>query len=215
MTKQTTPHPRMASRVEKERRQPGSPDKAGRGNGGSRFDGNSPLVSKGLALPLQSLRWPEVVRSAARVLLHGVLFALAVGGVAGSTGAPLANAVEEGSRHWAFQPLRDDGEANVDDLIVRSLAADGLERSPRARPDRLLRRVHLLLTGLPPTPREMALFRADPSPESFEKVVDDLLARPGFGERWGRHWLDVAGYADSSGLHEDHDRPHAWRYVTT
>ena len=114
--------------------------------------------------------------------------------------------------HWAYQPLGEKSAATIDEFVKRDLAAEGLKLSPRANPDRLLRRVHLMLTGLPPKPIELALFRADPSTERYREVVDDLLARPGFGERWARHWLDLARYADTSGLHEDSDRPHAWRY---
>ncbi len=76
----------------------------------------------------------------------------------------------------------------------------------------LLRRVYLDLTGLPPTPEEVEAFVADTSPNAFEKVVDRLLASPRFGERWGRHWLDVARYAESSGKAVNMTYPHAWRY---
>ena len=76
----------------------------------------------------------------------------------------------------------------------------------------LLRRATFDLTGLPPTPAEIQAFLADTSPQAFEKVVDRLLASPRYGERWGRHWLDVARYADSTGNDEDHRYPYAWRY---
>ncbi len=116
------------------------------------------------------------------------------------------------TRHWAFEPLqRPDGES-VDAFVERELESAQLTFSPPAEPSRLLRRVFLDLIGLPPTPEESANFAADPSPERFEAIVDDLLSRPQYGERWGRHWLDLARYADSNGLHEDSDRPHAWRY---
>src|SRR6185312_13959620 len=75
------------------------------------------------------------------------------------------------------------------------------------------RRVYLDLIGLSPTPEEIAAFLADRTPDAYEKVVDRLLADPRYGERWARHWLDTAGYADSEGiLEEDHIRPNAWRY---
>src|SRR5207249_10298128 len=76
----------------------------------------------------------------------------------------------------------------------------------------LLRRVTYDLTGLPPTVQEMQAFLNDTSHDAFEKVVDRLLASPRYGERWGRHWLDVARYADSTGNDEDHRYPYAWRY---
>ncbi len=68
------------------------------------------------------------------------------------------------------------------------------------------------LIGLPPTPAEIAAFEADSSPEAFDRVVERLLASPHYGERWGRHWLDVARYAESTGMDEDHGYPYAWRY---
>ena len=123
---------------------------------------------------------------------------------------PTSSADEGG--HWAFQPLRAESGSSIDRLVTRDLSTHRLSTAPRAAPDRLLRRVHLLLTGLPPSPAELSTFRADSSPERYAAVVDDLLARPGFGERWARHWLDLARYADTSGLHQDTHRPHAWRY---
>src|SRR5207245_9323286 len=76
----------------------------------------------------------------------------------------------------------------------------------------LLRRATVDLTGLPPTPVEIDDFMSDRSPDAFAKVVDRLLASPRYGERWGRHWLDVARYADSTGADEDIRYPYAWRY---
>ena len=76
----------------------------------------------------------------------------------------------------------------------------------------LIRRVTFDLTGLPPTPEEIDAFLADESPDAFEKVVDRLLASPAFGERWGRHWLDVARYGESTGSSRNIPYPHAWRY---
>ena len=76
----------------------------------------------------------------------------------------------------------------------------------------LIRRATFDLTGLPPTPEEVEAFLADRSPDAFAKVVDRLLASPRYGERWGRHWLDVVRYADSAGENSDHPLPHAWRY---
>jgi hypothetical protein len=84
--------------------------------------------------------------------------------------------------------------------------------SPEADRITLLRRVTFDLIGLPPTTAEVAAFLADAAPDAWERVVDRLLASPHYGERWGRHWLDLAQYADSSGFHNDLDRPHAWKY---
>src|SRR5881394_1875480 len=84
--------------------------------------------------------------------------------------------------------------------------------APRAAPSTLVRRAYLDLLGLPPSPAETSAFLADTAPDAWERVIDKLLASPHYGERWGRHWLDVARYADSSGYEQDYDRPNAWRY---
>jgi len=128
-----------------------------------------------------------------------------------------------GGGHWAFRapsrptPPAVHAEARVRNPIDRFLLAD-LERrklsfSPEADRRTLIRRVTYDLVGLPPTPQEVDAFLRDPSPDAYEKVVDRLLADPRYGERWARHWLDAAGYADSEGvLQEDRVRPNAWRY---
>ncbi len=130
--------------------------------------------------------------------------------------------LEEGRKHWAFQPLRPSklpavknaawARNDVDRFILASLEAKGLKPSPEADRRTLIRRVTLDLIGLPPSPEEVETFVKDTSPQAWERVVDRLLASPHYGERWGRHWLDLARYADSSGFHNDLDRPHAWRY---
>ena len=101
---------------------------------------------------------------------------------------------------------------DVDRFILAALEAKGLKPSPEADRHTLIRRVTQDLIGLPPTPEEVETFVSDASPQAWERVVDRLLASPHYGERWGRHWLDLARYADSSGFHNDLDRPHAWRY---
>ncbi len=113
--------------------------------------------------------------------------------------------------HWAFAPLASTAES-IDSLILERLTAAGLAQSPQADRVTLIRRLTLDLTGLPPRPEAVANFLQDDSPEAYEKVVDRLLASPAYGERWGRHWLDLARYADSGGYHNDLDRPHAWKY---
>jgi hypothetical protein len=105
---------------------------------------------------------------------------------------------------WALNP--------IDQFILANLERNGLKPAPQADKTTLLRRATFDLTGLPPTEKELHDFLADKSPNAYEKVVDRLLASPGFGERWGRHWLDVMRYADSTGSDEDHRYPHAWRY---
>jgi hypothetical protein len=126
--------------------------------------------------------------------------------------------------HWAFAPLgnvqpaqlavRDQAwvRTPIDRFVLSRLEQVGLRPSPEAEPTTLLRRVSLDLTGLPPTPKEVDDFLADRAPDAYDKVVDRLLASPAFGERWGRHWLDQARYADSDGYGVDAPRPAAWRW---
>ncbi|MFZ4507905.1 MAG: DUF1549 domain-containing protein, partial [Fimbriimonas sp.] len=108
------------------------------------------------------------------------------------------------TKSWAQNP--------IDRFILAKLEANGLKPSPVADRRTLIRRVTFDLTGLPPTPQEIDAFLADKQPKAFERVIDRLLASPAYGERWGRHWLDVARYADSNGLDENLAFPNAWRY---
>lgn len=123
---------------------------------------------------------------------------------------------------WAFRPL-DNVEppavsdeswirSDVDRFLLAELDRAGLEPTSNAESSALLRRVYYDLIGLPPTREELAAFEKDNSPEAFAKIVDDLLSRPGFGEKWGRHWLDVARYADSNGGDRNFTFYQAWRY---
>jgi mono/diheme cytochrome c family protein len=100
----------------------------------------------------------------------------------------------------------------IDLFVLSKLEENGLRPNPAASPRELLRRVYFDLIGLPPSPEEMDEFLKNPSDAAYAKVVDRLLASPHYGERWGRHWLDLARYADSGGYEFDYDRPHAWRY---
>jgi hypothetical protein len=125
-------------------------------------------------------------------------------------------------RHWAFQPVRKPKPPQVKDgtwplsSIDRFVAA--AHEVHRLRPtgdaDRrvLIRRLYFDLLGIPPSPEDVEAFVADPSPTAYERLVDRLLASPQYGERWGRHWLDVARFAESEGYESNHPRPFAWRY---
>jgi hypothetical protein len=125
-------------------------------------------------------------------------------------------------RWWAFQPIarpqlpvvRNAASVAtpIDRFILARLEQRNLKPPPQAAKLTLLRRVTFDLTGLPPTEAEIADFLADNSPNAWTKLVDRLLASPRYGERWGRHWLDLARYADSTGNDEDHRYPYAWRY---
>ena len=130
--------------------------------------------------------------------------------------------LEEGRRFWSFQPVQDPlvptvrdtawPRNAVDNFILARMEAVGLSPAPAADARTLLRRVTFDVTGLPPTPAEMDAFLADMSPQAFEKVVDRLLDSPRYGERWGRHWLDVVRYADTCGNASDYPVPQAHRY---
>jgi len=130
--------------------------------------------------------------------------------------------LEEARGFWAFQPpvspplpaVRDRAwpQSAIDFFILANLEANGLTPAPRADRRTLIRRATLDLWGLPPTPDEMEAFLSDDSPDAFAQVVDRLLSSPRYGERWGRHWLDVARYADSNGLDENIAHGNAWRY---
>jgi cytochrome c553 len=100
----------------------------------------------------------------------------------------------------------------IDLFVLSKLEQNGLRPNRPASPRELLRRVYFDLIGLPPAPDETAEFLKNPSEAAYAKVVDRLLASQHYGERWGRHWLDLARYADSGGYEFDYDRPHAWRY---
>ena len=131
---------------------------------------------------------------------------------------------DEDRRWWAFQPIRrlavpPDGNPKgeirnaVDAFLSAKLKAKGLSFAAPADRIALIRRASYDLTGLPPTPEEVDAFVGDKSHDAYGKLVDRLLASPRYGERWGRHWLDVAGYADSEGgSPEDPERTNAWKY---
>ncbi|MCA8999404.1 MAG: DUF1549 domain-containing protein [Planctomycetaceae bacterium] len=127
-----------------------------------------------------------------------------------------------GREHWAYRPLnvvpppavqRSDWPGSaIDHFILNRLEQEGLSPSPDADRRTLGKRLHFQLIGLPPTPEQMANYLSDTSPEATEHLVDSLLESPHFGERWGRHWLDLARYADSNGLDENFLFREAWRY---
>lgn len=121
--------------------------------------------------------------------------------------------------HWAFQPIQKPAVPESDEHPVDAFLLDALHRwgvedfSPTADRRTLIRRLTLNLHGLPPTPDEVQDFLQDASDDAYERVVDRLLASPRYGERWGRHWLDVAGYAETNGNSgTDRARPFAWKY---
>jgi hypothetical protein len=147
-------------------------------------------------------------------LLHPLVLIVALVVVAACRADPAAD-------HWAWKkPIRPPvpvvtgkQPTNPIDAFIRArLEKDGLSPAPPASREQLIRRVTFDLIGLPPTPEEVEAFVKDTAPNAWEKVVDGLLASSHYGERWGRHWLDVARYADTNGYEFDEPRPDAWRY---
>ena len=136
--------------------------------------------------------------------------------------AGAAISVAPSSEHWSFQPItspqpppvgRDEWVRNpIDRFVLAKLESEGVDPSPEADRLTLLRRLSLDLIGLPPTWEQAQAFLADASPEAYERVVDELLDSKHYGEKWARHWLDLARYADSDGYEKDLARPWAWRW---
>ncbi|MDR3636505.1 MAG: PSD1 and planctomycete cytochrome C domain-containing protein [Isosphaeraceae bacterium] len=143
---------------------------------------------------------------------------------AGAAPPAVVKGGEPGRPHWAFQglarpnapPVRDRVRTPVDAFVLAKLEAKGLRYAPDADVLTLVRRAYLDLIGLPPTPEEVEAFVHDPRPDAYERLVDRLLASPHFGERWGRHWLDGAGFSDILGCDNDAGRiklgENKWRY---
>ncbi len=150
------------------------------------------------------------------------------GGAKTATAEPESLAVgdiltEEDRAHWSFQPVirspvprvasAERARTPVDAFLLARLEREELSFAEEADRATLVRRLSFDLTGLPPTPEAVERFVNDPAPDAYERLVDDLLASPAYGERWGRHWLDVAGYADSDGYSvQDLERPWAYKY---
>ncbi len=123
---------------------------------------------------------------------------------------------------WAFQPVKNSPVPKVknkswainpiDNFILAKLEAKGFKPAPFVGKEALLRRAYYDLTGLPPTPGDVQNFANDKAPDAYEKVLDKLLASPQYGERWGRHWLDLMRYAETNSFERDGDKPFVWRY---
>ncbi len=124
--------------------------------------------------------------------------------------------IEEGKKWWSFQPLQavelPDPQHPIDGLIWRAQQLQGLKPNNVATKEKLIRRAYLDVIGLPPSPEQLAAFVNDKSPLAYEKVVDELLASTAYGERWARHWLDAARFAESGGYEFDGFRPGAYHY---
>lgn len=136
-----------------------------------------------------------------------------------TTSSPIAAST---SSHWAYQPIRRPplphvglsgwARNGIDTFILARLEKERLTPSPEADRPTLIRRLSFDLLGLPPSPEQVDAFVNDSRTDAYERLVDRLLASPQYGERWGRHWLDMARYADSDGYEKDTGRPYAWRW---
>lgn len=139
--------------------------------------------------------------------------------------AVLQQWIEEGAtftKHWAFEPLSDpvvpdvevEGEEvhPIDAFVLKRLAEAGLHQAPPADKRTLIRRATYDLTGLPPTPDQVEAFANDPDPNAYNKLIDRLLASEQYGEKWGRHWLDLVRYAETNSFERDAAKPNAWKF---
>jgi mono/diheme cytochrome c family protein len=175
----------------------------------------------------QGAAWPDAARTAELVKTYQSRWDAADGirvATSGGLTPEWTNRRYKPENLWAYQPVRKPlvplvcdptGPRHpIDAFLQARLDALGLEPAPPADRRTLIRRVTFDLIGLPPTPAEVEAFRHDPLPDgpAFAKVVERLLASPHYGEHWGRHWLDVVRYADSSGFANDYERGAAWRY---
>ncbi|MBI3408293.1 MAG: PSD1 domain-containing protein [Planctomycetes bacterium] len=164
---------------------------------------------------------PDEIDTLARWIAAGAPEVVVEPDIAATTPDPLVT--DKDRDFWAFrppQPMTVPKVQNVkrvrnpiDAFVLQKLEDKGLTLAPQADRATLMRRVHFDLTGLPPEPVEVQAYLTDRAPDAYEKLIDRLLASSRYGERWGRYWLDLAGYADSEGKREqDLPRPHAWRY---
>lgn len=126
------------------------------------------------------------------------------------------------SNWWAYKPVRKEEpptagdpvwQANpVDAFITKSHASKGVEPNQPASKEQLVRRAYYDLIGLPPSPEEVTRFTSDQSSDAWPRLIDSLLAKPQYGEKWARHWMDIVRYAESEGFERDSEKPHIWRY---
>lgn len=168
-------------------------------------------------------RWVALALFSA--VLHGLPAAAAQSDGTASTNAPSIGSgrkefhiADKDRAHWAFQVLKrpeippGDHSNPIDAFVDAGLAKARLRANPVASRTVLIRRAYYDLTGLPPTPQEVEAFLQDTSPGAWERLIDRLLASPHYGEKWGRHWLDLVRFAESNSYERDGAKPHAWRY---
>jgi mono/diheme cytochrome c family protein len=114
--------------------------------------------------------------------------------------------------HWAFQPVRKVDAAGIDDFILQRLGEEGLSPSSAADRRTLIRRLHLVMHGLPPTPEQVEAFVRDDRDDAWNQMVEEVLASPHFGQRWATFWLDLVRFGETHGFETNRERPNAWRY---
>jgi hypothetical protein len=175
-----------------------------------------------LKMPPAGKLKPDEIASLTEWVKQGAPWPGAKGLAPAPARTPAREFTQDEKKFWAFQPMARPAppavknetwvQTPIDRFILARLEEKGLAPAPRADRLTLLRRATFDLTGLPPTESEIRNFLDDPSPDAFQKVIGRLLDSPRYGERWGRHWLDVVRYADSTGNDEDHRYPYAWRY---
>jgi hypothetical protein len=167
-----------------------------------------------------------MLESAARCSYgRALLWTLLGAALAGVFSSPAIGGDDAGNApqgHWAFRPIQRPAvpatsngawaRNPIDRFVLRGLEAEGLEPAPPASRQALLRRAHFDLLGLPPSPETVEGFLADDAPGAYERLIERLLASPQYGERWGRHWLDVVRYADTGGFEADLLFAQAWRF---
>jgi len=178
-----------------------------------------------LKMPPKEKLAPEKIAVLTRWVEMGLPFAGGSAPLSAATTQPRVRpgqVTPEAMRFWSFQPVtrpavpqvrqKEWARTPIDAFVLARLEAAGLMPAPPATKTALLRRAYYDLTGLPPTPAEVDTFLADTSIEAFEKVIDRLLDSPRYGEKWGRHWLDLVRFAETNSFERDSIKPNAWRY---
>jgi cytochrome c553 len=176
--------------------------------------------SSDLQMPPSGRMSPDVIADFETWVTNGAADPRMKAGVT-SVGAGSTIDLEAGRDFWSFRPVRrlpppefDDDwvQSPIDAFVLKKLTAAKLSPAPRADRRTLIRRATLVLLGVPPNPRAVDDFVADSTPDAFSRLVDRLLASPDYGERWGRHWLDVVRYGDCNGADESRAFPNAWHF---
>ncbi len=175
----------------------------------------------GLQMPPKSKLPPEEIATLTRWVEQGAAWPVSAASAPGGAKVKPFD-LRERAKHWSLRPVRDPAPPEVRDpawpingvdrFLLARLEAKGIKPAPEADRRTLIRRLTFDLIGLPPTPDEVEAFVADPDPAAYEKAVERLLASPHHGERWGRHWLDLVRYAETSGHEFDYNIPNAYRY---